>query len=86
MRGGVPEGRPGLEGGGARAKRSRSAGASPSTSSPPVSTTPTAAPTAFGPTGVAGMNRRSPESQTQQASSGRPGVGSSGRARLRGGG
>eukprot|EP00969_Alexandrium_andersonii_P064347 2834351-Alexandrium_andersonii.AAC.1 len=78
MSGGVPDGRPGLDGGGPRAKRSRSAGASPSVRSPPISSTPTAsttpssAPTAFGPEGVAGVHRRSPEGQARQPAPANP--------------
>eukprot|EP00969_Alexandrium_andersonii_P280635 12407501-Alexandrium_andersonii.AAC.1 len=55
---------PGVEPGTPRPKRSRSVGASPSASSPPITSTPTAAPTAYGPPGSVGEYRRAPGVQT----------------------
>eukprot|EP00969_Alexandrium_andersonii_P262303 11595861-Alexandrium_andersonii.AAC.1 len=62
---GAPEVPPGLEGGAPHPNRSRSAGAIQSASSPSIATTPTAAPTAYGPSGAAGVYRQAPEGQTQ---------------------
>eukprot|EP00969_Alexandrium_andersonii_P129584 5727668-Alexandrium_andersonii.AAC.1 len=73
MPGGAPEVPPGLEGRAPPPKRSRSAAATPSASSPFISTSPTAAPTAFGPPGVAGVYRQSPDGQTQQPAPANPG-------------
>eukprot|EP00969_Alexandrium_andersonii_P080789 3561583-Alexandrium_andersonii.AAC.1 len=72
MSGGAPDVPLGLEGGAPRAKRSRSAGALPSTSSPPIVTTPTSAPTAYGPPGAVGGYRRATGGQTQQPTQGHP--------------
>eukprot|EP00969_Alexandrium_andersonii_P076409 3368905-Alexandrium_andersonii.AAC.1 len=66
MSGGAPESPPGLEGRGPRPKRSRTAGAPPATTSPPIAstpsgpTTPSAAPAVLGPSGAAGVYRRAP--------------------------
>eukprot|EP00969_Alexandrium_andersonii_P101126 4461106-Alexandrium_andersonii.AAC.1 len=57
---------PGLERGAPRPKRSRSAGASPSASSPPITSTPTTAPTAYGPSGAIGVYRRAPGAWAQE--------------------
>eukprot|EP00969_Alexandrium_andersonii_P324762 14349857-Alexandrium_andersonii.AAC.1 len=56
MSGGLPEVPPGFEPGGPRPKRSRSAGAAPSTRSSPIASTPTSSPTAFGPPGAVGAD------------------------------
>eukprot|EP00969_Alexandrium_andersonii_P126426 5588641-Alexandrium_andersonii.AAC.1 len=40
--------------------------ASPSASSPPITSTPTTAPTAYGPSGAVGGYRRTPSVQTQE--------------------
>eukprot|EP00969_Alexandrium_andersonii_P195934 8656346-Alexandrium_andersonii.AAC.1 len=55
MPGGVPEDPPGLEPRGP--KRSRSAGAAPSTRTSPTSPSATSTPTAFGPPDAAGVRR-----------------------------
>eukprot|EP00969_Alexandrium_andersonii_P002285 99713-Alexandrium_andersonii.AAC.1 len=57
---------PGLEQAAPRPKRSRSAGASPSTRSPPITSAPTKAPTLYGPSGAVGGYRRAPGTQTQE--------------------
>eukprot|EP00969_Alexandrium_andersonii_P149791 6623386-Alexandrium_andersonii.AAC.1 len=72
MSGGAPEVPPRLEGGAPRLKRGRSAGAAPSASSPSITTSPTAVPTAYGPSGAAGVHRRAPEGQTQQPTPANP--------------
>eukprot|EP00969_Alexandrium_andersonii_P229797 10148870-Alexandrium_andersonii.AAC.1 len=72
MPGGAPEVPPGLQGRAPPPKRSRSAGAAPSASSPSITTTPTAAPTAYGPPGAAGAYRRAPDGQTQQPTPANP--------------
>eukprot|EP00969_Alexandrium_andersonii_P350128 15432581-Alexandrium_andersonii.AAC.1 len=65
MSGGVPEGPPGLDPGGPRPTRSRSAGVTPTSSSPPTTSTPTAPPTTYGPPGAVGEFRRAPGAREQ---------------------
>eukprot|EP00969_Alexandrium_andersonii_P170583 7541218-Alexandrium_andersonii.AAC.1 len=78
MSGGVPEAPPGIECREPRPKRSRSAGAAPATSSSPITfapsgpTTPSATPTALGPSGTAGVYRRAPGGQAQQPTPANP--------------
>eukprot|EP00969_Alexandrium_andersonii_P314948 13914035-Alexandrium_andersonii.AAC.1 len=61
MPGGVPEDPPGLEPRGPSAKRSRSAGAAPSSRTSPTSPSATPMPTMCGPSGTVGSSRRAPE-------------------------
>eukprot|EP00969_Alexandrium_andersonii_P157987 6982016-Alexandrium_andersonii.AAC.1 len=63
MSGGAPEDPPGLEQRGPSAKRSRSAGAAPSSRTSPTSPSASFTPTPFGPPGTVGASRRAPEGQ-----------------------
>eukprot|EP00969_Alexandrium_andersonii_P246489 10892719-Alexandrium_andersonii.AAC.1 len=78
MSGGAPEAPPGLEGREPGPERSRSARAAPATSSSPITSTPSgpitpsATPTALGPSGAAGVYRRAPGGQAQQPTPANP--------------
>eukprot|EP00969_Alexandrium_andersonii_P310711 13729739-Alexandrium_andersonii.AAC.1 len=90
MSGGLPDTLSGLDPGAPRPKRSRSAGAAPSTRSSPIAPSASTSPTAFGTLGAVGVGRRAPEGQSQRTSAANPeqargGGRSSGEAGWRGG-